>query len=136
MNRLLDNLLKRTVRRGTLDVTWSSGETSRYGEAPADGSRPPLCPPLCMVLADPQTEWGLVINPEMRLGEAYMDGRLRVENGDAYDLLHILLTNIGTTKPTALLRAADRLRTAYRRFLRNDPRRARRNVAHHYDLNG
>ena len=132
MNRLLDNLLKRIVRRGTLDVTWSSGETSRYGEAPASGNRPPLR----IVLADPDTERGLVINPEMRLGEAYMDGRLRIENGGAYELLELLLTNAGTTKPTAVLKAAGHLRTAWRRLRRNDPRRARRNVAHHYDLDG
>src|SRR5687768_10193952 len=102
MSRLLDNLLKRVMRRGTLDVTWSLGETSRYGEAPAGGNRPPLR----IVLADPDTERGLALNVEMRLGEAYMDGRLRIENGDAYDLLELLLTNTGTTKPTAVLKAA------------------------------
>ncbi len=74
-------------------------------------------------------------NPRLALGEAYMEGELTVEDGSILDLLTLLMRSnpyeqggIGGHMPKAFLR---KLRA---RFRRNPAVRAKRNVAHHYDL--
>jgi cyclopropane-fatty-acyl-phospholipid synthase len=79
----------------------------------------------------------LALDPELALGELYMDGRLTVENGRISDLLDLVSLNLSNHKPPALLgflRSVRRLMDPLR--LRNRPRKAKRNVAHHYDLSG
>jgi cyclopropane-fatty-acyl-phospholipid synthase len=130
MNPLLDVVFRRIVRRGALEVCWASGRRSLYGTAGAE-------PPLRLTFRDRGAEWRIAVNPELRLGEAYMDGRIGFENGTIYDFLELALGDGGTTQPAAWMRALGRLQTAWRRLRDgNDAKRARRNVAHHYDLDG
>src|SRR5262249_29125979 len=71
--------------------------------------------------------------PELKFGEAYMDGTLVVEQGTIADVLAIVLGQgmevPNWARPQWLLRYVAR---RLRQF--NPPKRARRNVAHHYDL--
>ena len=74
-------------------------------------------------------------NPRLGLGEAYMDGRLIVEDGTILDLLRLLVganrwEDEGEGRGAI---AAGKKRLA-QMFRRNNLRRARKNVAHHYDL--
>jgi cyclopropane-fatty-acyl-phospholipid synthase len=67
-----------------------------------------------------------------------MDGRLTVEEGSIADVLEILMMNLGARRR---LPASMHLLRVMRRWLRifaqfNPASRARRNVAHHYDLSG
>ncbi|HEX4080771.1 MAG TPA: cyclopropane-fatty-acyl-phospholipid synthase family protein [Rhizomicrobium sp.] len=79
----------------------------------------------------------LALNPELELGQLYMDGRLTVENGDISDLLDLLMRNLATVRPGGTLALLRRLRRLTRWLAQhNDSSRARRNVAHHYDLSG
>jgi cyclopropane-fatty-acyl-phospholipid synthase len=75
-------------------------------------------------------------NPELRLGEAYMDGTFVVEQGSIADALAILMRqdHIAPLRWALLWRFG---RYCFRRLQQfNPPSRARRNVAHHYDLDG
>ena len=82
-----------------------------------------------------RTQRRILLNPELALGEAYMDGTFVVENGSIADALEILLD-----QPEMVPRWA-RLQWWLRYFGRhirqfNRRGRARTNVAHHYDLDG
>jgi cyclopropane-fatty-acyl-phospholipid synthase len=85
--------------------------------------------------ADRKVGFDIVKNPRLGLGEAYMDGRLIIEDGTILDLLELIVSaNRWEDKGhgrAALSRGKRRLN---RLLFRNNPMRARRNVAHHYDL--
>jgi cyclopropane-fatty-acyl-phospholipid synthase len=77
----------------------------------------------------------LSLNPNLALGEAYMDGTLTVENGtirDAMDLISANLVDAADLPQYSLVRP---LRPLLRRLQQYNPAgRARRNISHHYDL--
>jgi len=126
---LLHLALQRLVRHGTLTVRYPDGEVRRYG----DGGEPTAG----MAIRTPRALWRLTFNPGLALGEAYMDGEVEPLECGIYDLLHFLALNMaaGGTHPIELLRQG--LRRLTRRLVQINPAgRARRNVAHHYDLNG
>jgi cyclopropane-fatty-acyl-phospholipid synthase len=86
-------------------------------------------------LTSRRAELGLLRDPELKFGEAYMDGTLVVEQGTIADVLAVLLAQ-GVEAPK-WGRPQWLLRYTRRRFAQFNPRkRARRNVAHHYDLDG
>jgi cyclopropane-fatty-acyl-phospholipid synthase len=126
---MLDMLLAQLVEQGTLSVTWPSGKTKIYG---AGGPR------AAVRLHGWLTPWALGSRPELAFGEAYMDGRLTVEEGTIADVLEIMISNIGIHRPPPLIIALARaLRHSCRWIAQFNPAsRARRNVAHHYDLSG
>jgi len=46
----------------------------------------------------------LVLHPRLAFGEAYMDGKLTVENGDVYELLELLGRNMAAIDATPFVR--------------------------------
>jgi cyclopropane-fatty-acyl-phospholipid synthase len=129
MFALLDVLLRRIARHGDLTVTDAAGAAHRYG----DGSGPTVA----VRLTDRQIERHLVRDPQLALGEAYMDGRLVMEQGRIYDLLEVILSGAQWQQFPAWTKGLDASRYLVRRMLQFNPaRRARRNVARHYDING
>jgi cyclopropane-fatty-acyl-phospholipid synthase len=85
---------------------------------------------------DNRVGFDIARNPRLGVGEAYMDGRLIVEDGTILDLLE-LVTGQNRWEDSGQKRklfGKGRLSAVKKFFGRNDPRRARRNVAHHYDL--
>ncbi|GKY87057.1 cyclopropane-fatty-acyl-phospholipid synthase [Sinisalibacter aestuarii] len=79
----------------------------------------------------------LLLDPDMALGEGYMNGDLTVAGDDIYGLLDLAIRNISLGHSNWLRRNLLRSRVALRRFAQHNPiRRAHRNVAHHYDLSG
>ncbi|HEY2444624.1 MAG TPA: cyclopropane-fatty-acyl-phospholipid synthase family protein, partial [Rhizomicrobium sp.] len=94
-------------------------------------------PEIGMRLHDRLALMELALNPELKLGELYMEGRLTVENGDIADLLSLLMSNLAVHTPRGVLKL-ERLWRRWTRWLAqlNYSSRARRNVAHHYDLSG
>ncbi|MGB8181102.1 MAG: class I SAM-dependent methyltransferase, partial [Stellaceae bacterium] len=121
-------LLRHLVRRGTLRVIDATGKMRVYSGTPG--------PTVTFRLHDRQIEWQLLFNPRMMLGEAYMDGRLTLEDGASlYDLLDFLGTNISLAPKTALTPLYNGFGRAFRGLQQWNPvSRSRRNVAHHYDL--
>ena len=80
-------------------------------------------------------EWGILLDPELKFGEAYMNGTFVVEQGSIADVLAICLGQKSEVphwaRPQGLLRYLKRRLSQF-----NPRRRARNNVAHHYDLDG
>jgi cyclopropane-fatty-acyl-phospholipid synthase len=127
MDGLLRQLLLKFIRRGSMVFTTASGETFACG----DGTGEPVHARFLTTTA----EWRVLANPELALGEIYMDGEFVIERGTIADALAILMD-----QPEALpgwARPQWRLRYLLRRLKQFNPRhRARNNVAHHYDLDG
>lgn len=123
----LSVMLRKTITTGQLLVVDSSGGVSRYGDG---GGRM-----LRIRLADAAVGREIATDPALKLGEAYMDGRLVVEEGDIFDMLSLLRRNgiRRAATPAHKIRALMRL-VAYQLGARLPINRNRRNVAHHYDL--
>jgi len=78
----------------------------------------------------------VLLDPELKFGEAYMDGTFIVERGSIADVLAVLFGQERYVSPIwALLPRL--MRYLFRRLQHFNLRsRARHNVAHHYDLDG
>ena len=127
MDRLLQFLLKTFIRRGTFRVTTSRGTVLTFGDGTGQ--------PVSVRFTSRAAEWAILLDPELKFGEAYMDGTFVVEQGSIADVLCVMLGQ-GTEVPH-WARPQWLLRYLYRRFQQFNPRRrARHNVAHHYDLDG
>jgi cyclopropane-fatty-acyl-phospholipid synthase len=84
----------------------------------------------------PTAQRGILLDPELRFGEAYMDGGLVVEGGSIADLLALIMVQTPGRIPQ-WARPHWLVRYLWRRLRQLNGRgRARRNVAHHYDLDG
>ncbi|NOX81419.1 MAG: class I SAM-dependent methyltransferase [Alphaproteobacteria bacterium] len=121
----IHNRLSRAVTSGALELTYPDGTTERYGEAGADPVRARLR----------HNKWvrRLVLDPELALGEAYMEGGLQIEGDKLYALLDLIWGNILSKKHGVALPGF--MRRALRRLAQFNPAgRAKKNVAHHYDV--
>ena len=127
--RLFDILLRKLIRRGSLTVVDAGGRRHVYGD-PACGQAP-----LTIRFTDRATPRRAAFNPALELGEAYMDGRLIVEDGDIRAFLDLIGRNTQWDDDgAARLRLWRPWRGNSRWEAWNWQRRSRRNVAHHYDL--
>jgi cyclopropane-fatty-acyl-phospholipid synthase len=117
------------VVRGNLRVITAGGTILQFG----DGSGTPVTVRFKSRAALAR----LVLHPELRLGEAYVNGDLVLESGNIADLLTVLMSQDHYEPFPLIARPQAMLRFGRRRFDQYNHRiRARRNVAHHYDLDG
>jgi cyclopropane-fatty-acyl-phospholipid synthase len=127
VDRLLQFLLKTFIRRGTFRVTTSRGTVLLFGDGTGQ--------PVSVRFASRAAEWGILLDPELKFGESYMDGTFVVEQGTIADVLAICLGQKSEVPHWAVPQTI--LRFLKRRLNQFNPRsRSRRNVAHHYDLDG
>jgi cyclopropane-fatty-acyl-phospholipid synthase len=126
---MLGLLLNRLMRKGTLTVVHASGERESFGTG---------APQVSIKVHDRWAIPELVLNPDLKLGELYTDGRLTVEDGATVnDLLDLLMMNLGATQPSGLHKLARKFRTLTRVIRQYNPAsKAKEHVAHHYDLSG
>ena len=125
---MLGRFLSDFVREGRLTVIWPDGRTNVYGNGGKEAA---------LRFHGALTPWQIWLRPELVLGEAYMDGRITVERGTIADVLEILLSNYNQYRHGRLYHLRRVMRILFRRFSQlNRISRARRNVAHHYDLSG
>jgi len=125
---MLKALLSQLVRSGTLTVIWPNGRRYVYGSG---------APCITIRLHGRFTPIWLGLHPDLAFGEAYMDGRLTLEEGDIATLFRILLSGIHVHKPPLPELVMRGLRRALRVVEQFNPvRRARANAAYHYDLSG
>jgi cyclopropane-fatty-acyl-phospholipid synthase len=120
--------LRKQVAIGRLSISYPSGRTEQYG----DGSGPPVA----VRFTDAAAVRAVTLDPGLAVPETYMEGRLLLEAGDAYDL--IALFKRATRPELATLGAKLQ---HLRRSVTDAPflravglGSARANVAHHYDL--
>ena len=125
MEKLLVAVFSRCVGRGTLTVETARGKKLMFGDGTGEEVR--------IRFTDSAGERALALNPELYAGELFMDGRLVVDHGTIFDFLALVLRD---PAPLSLpMRLLKNVRMLKCRFMsRNNPWRARRNVAHHYDL--
>lgn len=94
-------------------------------------------PSITVRLHDKALHWRLFWQPQLCAGEAYMDGTLTIENGTLYACLDLIGRNIEAAGNRPLSPSTHRIERMLRRLYQFNPKeRARRNVAHHYDLSG
>ena len=125
---VIGKLIDRLLRQGSITVAEPGREPRTYG--PGGGKH------LTLRLADRKVVFDLLRNPRLAAGEAYMDGRLIVEDGTILDLLE-MITRSNRWEEGGRGRkiyGKSKLKQLTALIRRNDPRRSRRNVAHHYDL--
>jgi cyclopropane-fatty-acyl-phospholipid synthase len=128
VDKLLSIFLRRFIRRGSLTVTTAGGSKYTFG----DGTGPILA----VRFTTRSAQRAVLFNPELRVGEAYMDGTFVVDQGSIADVMALLMRQEHVSPPrwALTLRAA---RYLFRRLQQFNLRsRSRRNVAHHYDLDG
>ncbi|TAJ68852.1 MAG: class I SAM-dependent methyltransferase [Phenylobacterium sp.] len=124
---LLQRALEPLVRTGSLTLRFAGGRQIELGDG--TGRR------VAIRFTDRWAPWALLLDPDLQTGELFTDGRLVVEGGTIYDFLHLVMRHSAETDPSSSAAALDRLRTGWRRWTGgNNRQRARRNVAHHYDL--
>src|SRR4030081_2679194 len=127
MDRLLRYFLQQFIRRGAITFTTASGAKFSCGDGTGE--------PVSARFLTTEAERRVLLNPELALGEVYMEGTFVVEKGTIADALAILLD-----QPEILPRWAKLqwwLRYLVRHAKQFNPRgRSKNNVAHHYDLDG
>ncbi len=125
--KALEYFVDRLIRDGTLVLILPSGRVFRAGSG---------APEFTLRLTDPTLPRRLCLTPEMALGEGYMDGTLTIDQDDLRGFMGFLLRNVRHGLP--FLQRQVRVARGALRLARqwNPAPRARRNVAHHYDLSG
>src|SRR6185369_12767628 len=84
---LLDKLLKRVIREGELTLIDADGRSYHYGKPHPDHR------PITIRLTDSRAARDIARNPRLGAGEAYMDGRLVVEEGNVLDFIDLVTWN-------------------------------------------
>jgi cyclopropane-fatty-acyl-phospholipid synthase len=127
MFKPLDVLLKRVVQIGDIVFVDSDRAPHRYGDGTGREVR--------VRLNDRRLERELVLDPELFAGEAYMQGRLAIEQGTLYDFLALMMRNMVAAPLPGWSQAPAMARRLTRRLAQlNLKQQARRHVAHHYDI--
>jgi len=129
---LFDRFLSRGVTKGRLGVVFADGDARTYGEA-TEGF-----PEIVVRLTDDRVPRDIILDPRLGAAEAFMDGRLLIEDGDIMGLVTLLRANnrwdeggdIG--KPSFLRRLTNKASFAYDKV--NNRITSKSNVAHHYDI--
>src|SRR5262245_4489475 len=123
---MLASLLNNVFKTGALTIIWPDGRSATYGNGPVKAA---------LRLHGRSTPWRIALRPDLAFGEAYMNGRVTVEEGTIADVFELALSNVPPGSELKLTKARQRLRTWARPISQFNPiKRSRKNVAHHYDL--
>ena len=126
---VLERIVSSLLKTGDLTVTDWNGHVRHYG----DGSLPKSH----IKIESAAAARRMAIDPDLYLGECYMDGSFKILKGTISDFLDFAMKNAGTTNYHPVHRALIRARMAMRHIHQHNPiGKARQNVAHHYDLSG
>ncbi len=129
---LIDLFLARAVKRGQLTVRHFDGSEKRFGTPEAG------YPNVTIRFTDKGAAGSIIRDPALGAGEAYMHGRLVLDEGGVLDLVTLMTMNdlweggTNTLQPTFFTRALESVTHRVGRV--NMARASKRNVAHHYDL--
>jgi cyclopropane-fatty-acyl-phospholipid synthase len=126
---LIGKLVDKLLTKGRITLKLPGKEPHTYGRG--EGMH------LTVRFTDRKVAFDIIKNPRLGLGEAYMEGRLIIEDGTILDLLELI---VGANRwedwgdGRKALSKGKASRALKRMFEPNNFKRARRNVAHHYDL--
>lgn len=127
--RILHSLLERSIRVGNLRVLDVTGGIHDFGDQTSER--------VCIRFQKSSAYWKLLLNPDLYLGEAYMDREIIIEEGTISNFLELVLRNVPgqgefITPTTSALNALDFCMKRFQQI--NTLAMARKNVSHHYDL--
>ncbi len=125
----LSIFLKKLIKQGTLNIIDVEGKKHIYCGTDE--------PSVTIRMHDKSLLWKLFLKPDMKAGEAYMDGSLTIEPPhNVYDFLYLITKNMEWRPDNPFhLMGGD----PYSRFKGwlgqiNEASTSKKNVAHHYDL--
>ncbi|WP_291688380.1 cyclopropane-fatty-acyl-phospholipid synthase family protein [Bradyrhizobium sp.] len=127
MDRLLRYFLQQFIRRGAMNFTTASGTIFSCGDGTGE--------PVSVRFLTNEAERRVLLNPELALGEVFMEGTFVVEQGTIADALAILMDQPDIVPRWARLQWWLRYLVRHLRQF-NLRSRSKDNVAHHYDLDG
>src|SRR3990170_1544268 len=123
---MFDRLLARGIKQGCITVIDQHGRAQSFGRGE---------PRVTVRVADGATDRALAFNPWLKVGEAYMEGKLTIERGSLYDLIDIGMINAGAIRQARWQGLVAAFHTLGRWWHQHNPiGLARQHVAHHYDL--
>jgi cyclopropane-fatty-acyl-phospholipid synthase len=126
---LLSVVLKNLIKQGTLHIIDTNGKKHSFVGT--------VEPEVTITLHDKYLPWKLALKPDLKTGEAYMDGSLTInEPHNIYDFLRMFTKNMEWRPDNFFHQMGG---DPYRRFKGwfgqiNPVARSKKNVAHHYDL--
>jgi cyclopropane-fatty-acyl-phospholipid synthase len=124
---LIGSLVDKLLKTGSITLIRPGNDPVTYGR---DGGKH-----LTVRFTDRKVAFDIVRNPRLGVGEAYMNGRLIIEDGTILDLLELIVGSNrwedGGNNRKAIKRGKKKFKYL---FGRNRAGRSKRNVAHHYDL--
>ena len=124
--KLLNSMMARFVKVGQLTIIDADGNEHVHG--------PGGHPSATIRITDKALYKSLFVNPELKAGEAYMDGTLICEDG-IRSLLEVFAHNRGGLRGHPMQKALKGYLKKIRRWhQRNKTSASRKNVQHHYDL--
>ena len=114
---------------GNLKITFSDGSLAQFGDGQGE--------PVHLKFLTPASERAILINPGLGFPEGYMNGQIEFLQGDSWTLMEAFFKyNDLPSWAKRLYRFRHICATLFRRLNQQNYRsRAKRNVAHHYDLN-
>jgi len=125
-NAIFLHMLRKIVRHGTLTIAMPDGRAETLGDGQGE--------PVGIEISDPSLPRAFIVNPELAVGEAYMDGTLTIRDDDLYGLIGLGIRNLSIGRGHGFERFFGPVLGQIDQF--NPLGRAKRNVAHHYDLSG
>jgi cyclopropane-fatty-acyl-phospholipid synthase len=125
---LIGRLVGKLLTKGSITLKLPGKEPRTYGAGGGEH--------LTVRFADRKVAFDILKNPRLGLGEAYMDGRLIIEDGTILDLLELIVGANRWEDKGEGRKALNKGKNPLLKLLnkRNDLKRARHNVAHHYDI--
>jgi cyclopropane-fatty-acyl-phospholipid synthase len=125
---IVNAMMGRFVQVGALTILDAAGRAHVLkGDAPG--------PEVTIKLHDKKLHHQLFLNPELKTGEAYMDGTLTIEQGALRDLLTLYALNRKNLRAQPVQKTMRAWVKRMRGFLpKNDAVRSKKNVETHYDL--
>ncbi len=125
---LIGRLVEKLLKKGSITLIVPGKPPATYG--PGGGKH------LTVRFTNRKVAFDILKNPRLGMGEAYMDGRVVIEDGTILDFLELVVgsNRWEDVKGNRKLIGKGKLAPLKAIFRRNRPSRARSNVAHHYDL--
>lgn len=129
-------MLKTFIKVGNLKIIDAKG--TQYTYVGDNSLVPNSLAPVCIRLHDKSIERQLLWQPELALGEGYMDRRITIEEGNLYQLLDLCSKNVTLNHQSPGI--SKKIMPIFSKWIQviqqyAPLQRARRNVEHHYDLN-
>ena len=119
-------LLRAGIKTGHIALIDHQGRREDFGSG---------TPSVTLRLHDPALAFQLGLSPWLKVGEAYMDGTLTIEDGTLYDFIDIAMRNTQSLLGLKSQKAFTVINRVLRWWHQHNPiGAAQRHVAHHYDL--